>query len=189
MQRADVIETTIVKKHVLDVPTQAMKPWLRQPAKKSTDVQQADKPKKAAVRTYCDMACQTDFDPPVDFQQQTSADIAVQTIEVNEVAAQTTVASIDTTTQADIVDEKKEEDHFFLATLLQIVGAMMRAEHEDIDWSELGQKFNYVADKMAERGYPIQLAPRRSTRQHDAYGYRHNPARGSAVRGGARGGN
>jgi hypothetical protein len=63
---------------------------------------------------------------------------------------------------------------------------MMRDEHDNIDWSELGQKFNYVADKMAERGFPIKLAPRRSTRQHD--GYRPNPARGSAVRGGARGG-
>jgi len=183
-RRADVIEPTVNKKlHVADVPTQAMKPWIRKPIMKSVEVQTVEEPKEAAVQTCCDVECQTDFPPPAEKSQQTSADIAIQTIEVVEVAAQT---SADVETQANIIDaEKHAEDQFFLATLLQIVGAMMRTD-EDIDWSELGEKFNFVADKMAERGFPIKLAPRRSTRQQDNYGYRYNPARGSALRRGAK---
>ena len=87
---------------------------------KSVKVQTVDEPKEAAVQTCRDVQCQTDFPPPAEKAQQTSADIAIQTIEVIEVAAQT---SADMETQANIIDtEKHAEDQFFLATLLQIVG-------------------------------------------------------------------
>jgi len=74
----------------LDVPTQAMKPWIRKPSMKSVDVQTVEEPKEVAVQTYRDMECQTDFEPPVEKSQQSSAAIAVQTTEVYEQAVQTT---------------------------------------------------------------------------------------------------
>ena len=63
--RDDVIEATVAKKHELDVPTQAMKPWLRKPIVKSVEVQTDEQQKEVAVKTCWDSECQTDFEPPV----------------------------------------------------------------------------------------------------------------------------
>ena len=90
LKRAGVIETTVIKKHVaLDVPTQAMKPWLRKPTTKSAEVQTVEVPQEVAVQTCRDAECQTDFEPPAEKSQQTSADIAIQTTEIYEQAVQT----------------------------------------------------------------------------------------------------
>ena len=43
-------------------------------------------PKEAAVQITRASQCQTDFEPPVEKSQQTSADIAIQTTEVYEQA-------------------------------------------------------------------------------------------------------
>ena len=57
---------------------------------KSVEVQIVEAPKEAVVQTTRDSECQTDFEPPVEKSQQTSADIANQTTEVYEQAVQTT---------------------------------------------------------------------------------------------------
>ena len=57
---------------------------------KPVDVQTVEQPKEAAVQITRASQCQTDFEPPVEKSQQTSADIAIQTTEVYEQAVQTT---------------------------------------------------------------------------------------------------
>ena len=59
-----VIEATVAKKHVLDVPTQAIV--------KSVEVQTDEQQKEVAVKTCWDSECQTDFEPPVEKSQQTN---------------------------------------------------------------------------------------------------------------------
>ena len=162
--RNDVIDTPAIKKRaVLDTPTQAMKPWLRKPTMKPAEVQTDEIQKEVAVQTCRDAECQTDFEPPVEKAQQTSSDMATQTTEIMEAAAQTCA---DTETQANIVDAEKEaEEHFFLATLLQIVGVLLQSDDDDADLNEIRANYKYVADKMAERGFPIKQASRRSQRK------------------------
>ena len=75
---------------MLDVPTQAMKPWLRKPIVKSVEVQTDDQQNEVDVKTCWDSECQTDFEPPVEKSQQTNVDIAIQKTEVFEQAVHTT---------------------------------------------------------------------------------------------------
>jgi len=122
--RADVIDAPASKKRVvLDTPTQAMKPWLRKPTMKPAEVQTDEIQKEVAVQTSRDAECQTDFEPPVEKFQQTSADIAVQTIEAIEQAVQTTT---DVQLQTvPVVAELSPDDKYTVVTIWQIMKMLM----------------------------------------------------------------
>jgi hypothetical protein len=153
--RADVIDTPNSDQYSL-IPTAVRKNWAvsRKPAITST------------VETQTD-------DEPVETAVQTSADAATQTIEMVDEAVQ---QSVENETQTPAIDNEKEaEEQYFIVTLLQIVGALMpfsEARSEVEEWSELVEKFNFIAGKMATRGYPVKLASaavRRSVRQTRQY--------------------
>jgi len=145
--------------------------------------------------------CQTD-EVPIEQATQTSRDSETQTAEMEEKAAQT---SRDRDTQTVEVQEKavqfediekqakeKEQEaeiQFFMSTMTETIGKMMEhitAETTQPDWKDTLEKFQFMIDKMVQRGYPMKLATRRSSRRQ-VDGYRPNSARGSAVRGGFRG--
>ena len=113
-----------------------------------------------------DSETQTEAEP-VNEITQTCSDAEAQTIEVEEKAVQ---QSEDSETQTVSIDKDKEaEDQYYFSTLFQIVGMLMsqsEVENQTAEWRELAEKFNFIAAKMVERGYPVKLATtyRRSQR-------------------------
>jgi len=169
-RRDDVIEATNSDR-LSSIPTAVRRQW-------------AVNKKPPATKT---MATQTDEPVEQATQTPTSRDEGVQTVEMSEKAVQP-IAEIETQTSAKSEDQQAEEQ-FFITTLLEIVGKLM--DQADIAteskfWKEAIEKFNYVNVIMEERGYPVKMAPRRSTRQQDtmresSYRGRGSGARGSAV--------
>ena len=168
--RDDVIEATNSDR-LSSIPTAVRRQW-------------AVNKKPPATKT---MATQTDEPVEQATQTPTSRDEGVQTVEVAEKAVHP-YAEVETQTSAKSEDQQAEEQ-FFITTLLEIVGKLM--EQADIAteskfWREATEKFNFVTAIMSERGYPVKMAPRRSTRQQDtmrgsSYRGRGGGARGSAV--------
>jgi hypothetical protein len=113
-----------------------------------------------------EMGTQTE-DEPVDVAVQTCIDTATQTIEVIDESVQPYAESETQTPEIDT--EKAAEEQYFMVTLLQIVGVMMpffEGRRQVDEWDELVEKFNFIAGKMATRGYSIKTtaASRRGMR-------------------------
>jgi hypothetical protein len=89
--------------------------------------------------------------------------IATQTDDIPvEQSTQTTVKEAEKVEQST---EDTMEDQYIVSTLVEIVGALM--EHADDyddsrEWRDLVDKFRFVTDRMAARGFPMKL--RRSRR-------------------------
>jgi len=119
--------------------------------------------------TTSEVGTQTEYEPVTE-ATQTYSEAQTQTTEVEEKAVQ---PYEDTATQTAPIDKEKEaEDQYFFTTLFQIVGMLMsqqEAEGQSAEWREMLEKFNFVAAKMSQRGFPVKTATtyRRSQRTVD----------------------
>ena len=127
------------------------------------------------MQTNRDMECQTDFPPPVDHAQQTSADIGTQTIEVVQQAVQT---SADMETQTLKVEvEIAAEEKFYMVTMVEMISLLVQnADTRSPSYRRAIEKFNYIVDKMAENAYPMEMTQTRrpETRQSGRGRQRHD---------------